>query len=309
MSAPRTEVTIAHTHLTATVSTTGVEVALASGGVSAAIVGVAGPAGPPGEMGESGAPGAGLPAGGGAGQVAVKQSAGDLDISWSASFVVDPATGWVGAGTDEPKGPLHVVGSAQALIVENSLAAGQRWTISPGHPGAYDQSLIFAAGDDINTPSTHALRLQAGQPLTLPFGAITVDGTVFGSQSSNALAYYQPFNGTGGRIAFRGALSSGVAAFEFQGTYHDGSYQTARVMALSHSASGGPQVAVGDVSPTAALHVAGAIRTEPVTLASVPDPAASGAGAMIYVSDAAGGPRPFWSDGSDWRDASGTVLS
>lgn len=305
----RTDVTIAHTHLAATVSATGIEVALGSGGVSAAIVGVAGPSGPAGEKGENGAPGAGLPAGGGAGQIAVKQSADDLDIGWSASFVVDPATGWVGAGTDEPKGPFHVVGSARALIVENALATGQRWTISPGHPGTYDQSLIFAAGDDISTPATHALRLQAGQPLTLPLGAVTVDGMVFGSQSSSALAFYQPFNGTGGRLAFRGALSSGCAALEFQGTYHDGSHQTARVMTLSHSASAGPQVAVGDVSPTAALHVDGAIRTEPVTLADVPDPVSRGAGAMIYVSDAAGGPRPFWSDGSDWRDATGTALA
>ena len=162
---------------------------------------------------------------------------------------------------------------------------------------------------DVDPRGAAAVGLQAGQPLTLPFGAVTADGTGFGSLSSSALAYYQPFNGTGGRLAFRGAASSGVSALEFQGTYHDGSYHTAKVMTLFLSATGGRRVAIGDVTPTATLHVDGTIRTAPHTLSSVPDPSASGAGAMVYVSDAANGPRPFWSDGTDWRDATGIVLS
>lgn len=301
-----TDVTIAVTSVAAFLTDAGVDVTLGTSGLTTAIVGLPGPVG---AKGDAGAPGAGLPTGGGVGSVAVKQGVDDLDIGWSASFVIDPETGWAGAGTDDPKAPLHARGSAQALVVENGLAPGNRWTISPGHPGNFDEALIFAFADTVLDPSKHALRLQAEQPLTLPFGAVAADGTGFGSQSSNALAYYLPFDGVGGRIAFRGAALSGLCALEFQGTYHDGGYHNATVMALSHSASGGRRVAIGDVSPTATLHVDGAIRTAPVTVAGVPDPAASGAGTMVYVSDAAGGPRPFWSDGSDWRDAAGSVLS
>ena len=306
---PRTEVTISHTSVAATVSAGGVEVALGDGAVTAAVVGVPGPRGEAGEKGETGAPGAGLPAGGGAGQLAVKRSAGDLDVGWTSTLVVDPETGWVGAGTDAPKAPLHARGPGQALIVESALAPGQRWTISPGHPGGYEESLIFAFDDTVIDTRKHALRLQLGQPLTLPFGAVAADGASFASLSSAALAFYEPFNGTSGRLAFRGSQSSGESALQFVGTYHDGSYHSANVMKLSYSASGGSRVTIGDLAPTAALHVDGAIRTEPRTTATVPDPAAAGAGTMIYVSDAGGGARPFWSDGTEWRDAGGTVLS
>ena len=37
------------------------------------------------------------------------------------------------------------------------------------------------------------------------------------------------------------------------------------------------------------------------TVAGVPDAAASGAGAMIYVSDETGGAVPAFSDGTNWR--------
>ncbi|MGX1308050.1 hypothetical protein AB7M35_002808 [Amorphus suaedae] len=304
-----TDVTIAVTSVTASISTGGLQVTVDPGGVASAIVGLPGPPGRAGEKGEPGAPGTGLPSGGPAGSVAFKQSGDDLDIGWSASLVIDPLTGMVGAGTGVPKAPLHARGLGRALVVESDLAPGKRWAISPGHPGNYDESLIVAFDDSVLDPATHVLRLQTRQPVTLPLGAVIVDGTNFGSQSSNGLAFYQPFNGTNGRLAFCGAAESGVSELAIQGTYHDGSFHTATVMTLSNSASGNQRVAIGDVVPTATLHVDGAIRTAPHSLASVPDASGSGAGTMVYVNDAAGGPRPFWSDGSDWRDAGGVILS
>ena len=42
--------------------------------------------------------------------------------------------------------------------------------------------------------------------------------------------------------------------------------------------------------------------------ASMP-PLAASINMGVIVSDAVGGRRPFWSDGTNWRDASGTILS
>lgn len=303
-----TDVRIEVTPVVAEVVTGGLEVSVMRGGITTAVVGLPGARGPQGETGPRGEPGTGLPAGGARGQVPVKLGPEEFTIGWSASFVIDPATGWTGAGTDEPKSPLHVRGNARALVLENGNAAGKRWAICPGHPGNYDQQLILAYGDSIGDVATHALRIQADQPLTLPNGAVAADGKVFGSVSSSGLAFYQPFDGAIGRINFRGAANSATSRLVMQGTYHDGSYHSAPVMTLRHSAGDGQRVAIGDITPTTTLHVDGPIRCASYVTSGIPSASASGAGTMIYVSDAAGGARPFWSDGSKWRDAAGMEL-
>jgi len=304
-----TEVRLVTSPVAATIGQSGITVMLTQGRVTTALAGLAGPQGPKGDAGPDGAPGAGLAPGGAPGRIPVKQGLADFETGWSAHFTIDPASGWAGAGTDDPEGPLHDRGSGRALLLENANADGKRWTLCPGHPGAYDESLIFAFADDIADASKHALRLQAGQPMSLPNGCLVADGTMFGSQSSAALAFYQPFTGSGSRISFRGGLNSGTAHLAIEGVHHDGAFHGARVMTLYHSADDGQQVAIGDVTPTATLHVDGPIRCAATAKANIPPAVASGAGATIYVTDAAGGARPFWSDGADWRDAAGTLLA
>ncbi|SLN68860.1 DUF2793 domain-containing protein [Roseisalinus antarcticus] len=46
---------------------------------------------------------------------------------------------------------------------------------------------------------------------------------------------------------------------------------------------------------------AGAVQPAGFSVAALPDPAALGAGAMIFVTDETGGPVPAFSDGTDWR--------
>ena len=53
--------------------------------------------------------------------------------------------------------------------------------------------------------------------------------------------------------------------------------------------------------PTAKLDVAGAVRVGQATRADLPDAAATGAGAVIFVSDHPGGASLAFSDGSNWR--------
>ncbi|MCZ8186560.1 MAG: DUF2793 domain-containing protein [Beijerinckiaceae bacterium] len=57
----------------------------------------------------------------------------------------------------------------------------------------------------------------------------------------------------------------------------------------------------GIAAPSVSLHLAGALRLGAVTRAGLPDPVASGAGALIHVTDAAGGAVVAFSDGTVWR--------
>ncbi|WP_187970281.1 DUF2793 domain-containing protein [Aquibium microcysteis] len=63
----------------------------------------------------------------------------------------------------------------------------------------------------------------------------------------------------------------------------------------------GGNVGIGTTAPTARLHVAGTVRIGTFTIAGLPGAAAAGAGALAYVSDAAGGPALACSDGASWR--------
>ena len=70
------------------------------------------------------------------------------------------------------------------------------------------------------------------------------------------------------------------------------------------------KVGIGTLSPSCLLHVAGPIRTASYSVAGVPSATTAGAGTMIYVTNPTpGSPRPFWSNGSEWRDAAGTILA
>lgn len=60
-------------------------------------------------------------------------------------------------------------------------------------------------------------------------------------------------------------------------------------------------VGLGTSTPSTRLHVDGPARVGGYTVASAPDAAAAGAGAIIFVSDEAGGPILAFSDGSTWR--------
>lgn len=60
-------------------------------------------------------------------------------------------------------------------------------------------------------------------------------------------------------------------------------------------------VGIGTPSPTTKLQVDGPIRVKTYAVAALPSAAASGAGAILYVSDESGGPVLAFSDGASWR--------
>ena len=65
--------------------------------------------------------------------------------------------------------------------------------------------------------------------------------------------------------------------------------------------TGAGNVGIGTASPTCLLHVNGPVRTAQYTVAGLPSAATVGAGALVYVSNAAGGAVMAYSDGTIWR--------
>jgi hypothetical protein len=61
------------------------------------------------------------------------------------------------------------------------------------------------------------------------------------------------------------------------------------------------RVGVGVASPSAPLHVSGAVRVGQAVKTALPSASGSGAGALIFVSNEAGGAVLAFSDGAAWR--------
>lgn len=75
------------------------------------------------------------------------------------------------------------------------------------------------------------------------------------------------------------------------GTWHE---------ALVVAAASG-NVGIGTSAPSTTLDVAGPVRLGNFAVAALPDPVASGAGAMVFVTNELGGAVPAFSDGTAWR--------
>lgn len=92
---------------------------------------------------------------------------------------------------------------------------------------------------------------------------------------------------------------SGVRILRGNGTASANAYLSANADSYLNASVG--NLGVGTAAPTAKLHVAGAVRVGTSTVAALPAPAGVGAGAILFVSNAAGGATLAFSDGAAWR--------
>jgi Protein of unknown function (DUF2793) len=118
----------------------------------------------------------------------------------------------------------------------------------------------------------------------------------------------------GASVHLTNGLTGGGATDGFWFGYSNQAYfwnyeNTATQFATSNLArmtiAAGGDVGIGTAAPSTRLHVAGPVRCGQYATAGRPSAATVGAGTQIYDTTLS---KPVWSDGTDWRDAAGTVV-
>ncbi|MFZ5964864.1 DUF2793 domain-containing protein [Thalassococcus sp. BH17M4-6] len=108
-------------------------------------------------------------------------------------------------------------------------------------------------------------------------------------------------SGSGATDGFWFGYSNAAYFWNYEATATN--FATANTTRMTITAAG--RVGIGTTAPSCALDVSGPVRPGSYASASRPDAAAQGAGAMIYDTGLA---QPLWSDGTIWRDATGTAI-
>ncbi len=92
-----------------------------------------------------------------------------------------------------------------------------------------------------------------------------------------------------------------------------GSYAPAPIRFLTQdqprmTIDAGGSVGIGTDAPSATLDVRGTVRIGSFTVAQLPAATQAGAGTLAFAVDAAGGPAPVYSDATNWRRLSDSVI-
>jgi hypothetical protein len=345
-----TEVQIITQTVDTRITAAGIEVSLNNLPATGMIFGIPGPQGSPGPEGPVGAPGAdgqdgaGIPAGGTARQIPVKQNETDYQLTWSARSVIDPVTGQAGFGTLTPdvnaKQEINAVGdgvSGLKVLVDvneavfdfrepdNSdlmnahLKTGEfRWNLYKKLTYRLQGNQFVFNGGGLTSSQ---VRLQDGVSLR---GDPNADGSSYMMEVSLSSYATQSIQLTTTNLysirtwAWNGTNGYSIKTVTKLGQVQQSALQgDARFFVKNHANEEAISVdlrnkrlGIGVNTPTAALHTYGAIRPGSCTVATVPDPASAGAGAMIFVSDETGGAIMAFSDGANWRRMSDrTVIS
>jgi hypothetical protein len=216
-----------------------------------------------------------------------------LKVSADGSTWLDALTvktnGRVGVGTTAPASPLelHVDGSATtaALISSDDLVISKE-----SGPAAF--AGIVAATSSSGRMVFKGTRARG----TLAAPAAASDGDYVFSLLGAAYDGATTRATAGIEMRVDGAVSSGVAPQRIEFATGTTASRSERMRITSAG-----DVGIGVSAPTTKLDVDGPVRVKSYLKTALPSASASGAGAMIYVSNEAGGAVIAFSDGASWR--------
>lgn len=208
--------------------------------------------------------------------------------AWVEALTVKP-DGKVGVGTAAPAAPLelHVDGGVTAA----SLISMDDFIIAKESGPA---SFAGVAASMVSSARMVFKGTRARGTLAAP--AIVADGDYTFSLLGAAFDGAQTRATAGIEMRIDGAPSPGVVPQRIEFATGPAS---GRVERMRITASG--DVGIGVTAPTAKLDVDGPVKVKSYVKTALPSAATSGAGAMIYVSNEAGGAVIAFSDGASWR--------
>jgi hypothetical protein len=216
---------------------------------------------------------------------------------------IGPGKGWRAYVEDE--GGFHVFDGVQwrpeaalgaeavfSKITVRAAALLQNNFVSDGNYQVFVLD-TYSSGASWHSPYLQSRRARGTEaaPAAVANGDAVFNFDMFGYDGSAFVRLGQFGFGVGG------AVSTGVVPGALSFKLADTAGVLNTVLSLTPAGNTG----FGVTSPTARVHVDGAVRVKSFAKAALPSAAGQGAGAILYVSDEAGGAVLAFSDGTNWR--------
>ena len=250
-------------------------------------------------------------------------------VSWSTALRIDAATGQpvlpsgtasepaMGFDGAEASGLFHVGGGQIGMSINGLERVRFDGNGRVGIGGAPSDALnIYDGGIQVQADTARGLRMEVYSD-TIGVNAyqrqFRARGTRLSPQAAQKNDYLgelavfghgaTTFGSMVGRLVFRANENyTDSAKGSFLQLFLTADGQSAVSEAMRVLGNGNVGIGGGFV-PSTRLHVDGAVRVGSFTVSTLPSASANGAGSIVFVSDATGGPALVFSDGSDWRRA------
>lgn len=206
----------------------------------------------------------------------------DDGSSFTDVLAVDTETGWAGFG-GAPIGQVSIIGT--------NLSDASRGDLHIEKSGYF--TLLFL---DTYAAGAASFSVQRRARGTAASPAAVEAGDTLGGFSFRGYGATGAFVQTG---LVHAVIDDSVSGAEVPAALVFGAGRTSAAERMRITSSG--RVGIGTPSPSCALHVAGPVRVASIAKASLPSASSTGAGALLHVSDEAGGAVLAFSDGANWR--------
>ncbi len=204
--------------------------------------------------------------------------------NWTEAFVIDADSGFVGIGASAPADVLHLAaptgGGAGGLTAEKEEGF-LIFSFTEYSAGAVGMAPQFLSRRSRGTKSA-------------PAAVLTNDwlGTI-------AFRGYSPAGAFEQRALIAAVIDGAPSGSSVPTSLRFQTGSTAASERMRISSAG--DVGIGVTAPACKLDVDGAVKVKSFLKTALPSASASGAGAMIYVSNEIGGAVIAFSDGTSWR--------